>query len=113
MPFVGKGNLGFDLNEQHISCRFVPRNPQAKKTIAALKAIVQQVDTIILATDEDREGEAEWEQYIIGWNEDYFAPALEKAMRGMAAMPRTDKNTPKGNAIAQGKESKTLCPLPF
>jgi DNA topoisomerase-1 len=55
-------------------------------------------------------GQEDWERYIIGWNEDYFAPALEKAMRGMAAIPRSDKIAPKGNAIAQGKESKTLCP---
>jgi DNA topoisomerase-1 len=56
------GNLGFDLNGDRISCRFVPRNPQAKKTIVELKEIVRQVDTVILATDEDREGE------IIAWH---------------------------------------------
>jgi DNA topoisomerase-1 len=58
----GDDNLGFDLNEHHISCRFVPRNPQAKKTIAELKELARQVDTVILATDEDREGE------IIAWH---------------------------------------------
>ena len=58
----GEGNLGFDLNSDRISCRFVPRNPQAKKTIAELKELVKQVETVILATDEDREGE------IIAWH---------------------------------------------
>ena len=58
----GDDNLGFDFNSEHISCRFVPRNPQAKKTIAELKELVRQVDTVILATDEDREGE------IIAWH---------------------------------------------
>jgi len=58
----GEGNLGFDLNRDRISCRFVPRNPQAKKTIAELKELVKQVETVILATDEDREGE------IIAWH---------------------------------------------
>jgi DNA topoisomerase IA/predicted RNA-binding Zn-ribbon protein involved in translation (DUF1610 family) len=55
-------------------------------------------------------GQEDWERYIIGWNEDYFAPALEKAIKGIAVMPRSDKINPKQNAIAQGKESKTLCP---
>ena len=58
----GEGNLGFDLNSDRISCRFVHRNPQAKKTIAELKELVKQVETVILATDEDREGE------IIAWH---------------------------------------------
>jgi DNA topoisomerase-1 len=58
----GEDNLGFDLSGQRISCRFVPRNPQAKKNIAELKELVRQVDTVILATDEDREGE------IIAWH---------------------------------------------
>ena len=58
----GEDNLGFDLRDNRISCRFVPKNPQAKKTIAELKELVRQVDTVILATDEDREGE------IIAWH---------------------------------------------
>lgn len=54
----GDDNLGFELTENnHISCRFVPRNSQAKKNIAELKKLVRQVDCVILATDEDREGE--------------------------------------------------------
>jgi DNA topoisomerase-1 len=58
----GDDNLGFDLNEHSISCRFVPRNSQAQKTITELKELARQVDTVILATDEDREGE------IIAWH---------------------------------------------
>lgn len=58
----GDDNLGFDINKNSISCRFVPRNPQAKKTITELKELARQVDTVILATDEDREGE------IIAWH---------------------------------------------
>jgi DNA topoisomerase-1 len=58
----GEDNLGFDLNSDSISCRFISRNPQAKKTITELKELAQQVDTVILATDEDREGE------IIAWH---------------------------------------------
>ncbi|PSF33340.1 type I DNA topoisomerase [Aphanothece hegewaldii CCALA 016] len=58
----GDDHLGFDLNKDSISCRFLPRNSQAKKTIAELKELARQVDTVILATDEDREGE------IIAWH---------------------------------------------
>ncbi len=58
----GEDNLGFDLTGDRIACRFIPRNPQAKKTISELKELARQVDTVILATDEDREGE------IIAWH---------------------------------------------
>ncbi|ELR99894.1 type I DNA topoisomerase [Gloeocapsa sp. PCC 73106] len=58
----GEDNLGFDLGKDRITCRFVPRNPQAKKTIAELKELARNIDTVILATDEDREGE------IIAWH---------------------------------------------
>ncbi len=58
----GDDNLGFDLTGDRISCRFIPRSPQAKKTITELKELARQVDTVILATDEDREGE------IIAWH---------------------------------------------
>jgi DNA topoisomerase-1 len=58
----GADNLGFDLGKDHISCRFIPRSPQAKKTIAELKELARQVDSVILATDEDREGE------VIAWH---------------------------------------------
>ncbi|WP_013320619.1 type I DNA topoisomerase [Gloeothece verrucosa] len=58
----GDDNLGFDLQSESISCRFVPKNPMARKTISQLKELARQVDTVILATDEDREGE------IIAWH---------------------------------------------
>jgi DNA topoisomerase-1 len=58
----GADNLGFDLDKDHISCRFIPRSPQAKQTIAELKELAKQVDSVILATDEDREGE------VIAWH---------------------------------------------
>ena len=58
----GQDNLGFDLEETQIKCRFIPRNPQAEKTISELKQLVRNVDTVILATDEDREGE------VIAWH---------------------------------------------
>ncbi len=58
----GEDNLGFDLEGGKVKCRFVPRSPQARKTIASLKKLAGQVETVILATDEDREGE------MISWH---------------------------------------------
>lgn len=58
----GEDNLGFELSKNRILCRFIPRNTQAQKIITELKQLVRNVDTVILATDEDREGE------IIAWH---------------------------------------------
>jgi DNA topoisomerase-1 len=53
----GTDSLGFDLGDRTVRCRFVPRGTRGKDTIAQLKAVAQQVNTIVLATDDDREGE--------------------------------------------------------
>jgi DNA topoisomerase-1 len=55
-------------------------------------------------------GRENWERYIIGWNENYLAPALEKAIARIERMPRADKLPPKGSPIAQGKEAQIICP---
>jgi DNA topoisomerase-1 len=55
-------------------------------------------------------GQENWERYIIGWNEDYFAPALEKALKVVEKMPRCDRATQKESSIRQGKESTITCP---
>jgi DNA topoisomerase-1 len=54
----GADSLGFEMNGNRVNCRFVPRDARAKKTIEELKGLVKGVDRVILATDEDREGEA-------------------------------------------------------
>jgi DNA topoisomerase-1 len=53
----GIDSLGFDLTGSTVRCRFVPRGTRGKETIAQLKSAVQQVKTVVLATDDDREGE--------------------------------------------------------
>lgn len=53
----GEDSLGFTLDGSSVQCRYVPRNQQAKETIAQLKAAVRQVQEVVLATDPDREGE--------------------------------------------------------
>lgn len=53
----GIDSLGFELASGKVKCRFVPRGSRGKETIAQLKTAVQNVKTVFLATDDDREGE--------------------------------------------------------
>ena len=53
----GVDSLGFDLTGDRVQCRFVPRGERGKDTIQQLRAAVKQVQTVVLATDDDREGE--------------------------------------------------------
>ncbi|MBD3881862.1 type I DNA topoisomerase [Phormidium tenue FACHB-886] len=53
----GEDSLGFDLQENSVRCRFMARGSRGKETIQTLRSAVQQVKTVVLATDYDREGE--------------------------------------------------------
>jgi DNA topoisomerase-1 len=53
----GEDSLGFDLDGNSVRCRFMARGTRGAETIQSLKATVQRVKTVILATDPDREGE--------------------------------------------------------
>ena len=53
----GVDSLGFDLQGDRVQCRFVPRGDRGKDTIQQLRSAVKQVQTVVLATDDDREGE--------------------------------------------------------
>ncbi len=53
----GEDSLGFDLVGNTVKCRFVPRSEKGAQTISQLQAAVKQVQTVVLATDSDREGE--------------------------------------------------------
>ena len=53
----GVDSLGFDLSENSGRCRFRVRGSRAQETIQNLQAAVNQVKTVVLATDADREGE--------------------------------------------------------
>lgn len=50
-------SLGFEFVGDRINCRWIARDSKAKSTIADLKSAVKQASAVILATDEDREGE--------------------------------------------------------
>src|SRR3990167_5743362 len=51
-----KGNLGVDVEHNFEPKYVIPT--KSKKTVTDLKKTAEKADTIILATDEDREGEA-------------------------------------------------------
>lgn len=53
----GEDSLGFDLGENSVQCRFMARGSRGAETIQTLKAAARQVQTVVLATDPDREGE--------------------------------------------------------
>lgn len=53
----GEDSLGFDLDGQSVKCRFMARGTRGKETIQQLRSAVKQVQTVVLATDYDREGE--------------------------------------------------------
>ena len=53
----GDNSLGFDLGENSVHCRFVARGQRGAKVIKDLRAAVKRVQTVVLATDPDREGE--------------------------------------------------------
>ncbi len=58
----GSGSLGFDLHDNQIDCRYVPRDERAKQTIASLRGAAKIADQVFIASDPDREGET------IGWH---------------------------------------------
>lgn len=58
----GEDALGFDLLDQRIECRYIPRDARGKKVLSDLRQAVKQADAVYIATDPDREGET------IGWH---------------------------------------------
>lgn len=53
----GIDSLGFEFGNRTVRCRFMPRGSRGKDTIDQLKSAARQVKTVVLATDDDREGE--------------------------------------------------------
>ncbi len=58
----GDEHLGFDLVGDHVQCRWEARGSRGKQAIAQLREAAKHAPSVILATDEDREGET------IGWH---------------------------------------------
>ncbi|MEX0272282.1 type I DNA topoisomerase [Leptolyngbyaceae cyanobacterium UHCC 1019] len=58
----GDEQLGFDLVGDQVQCRWEARGSRGKQAIAQLREAAKHAQSVILATDEDREGET------IGWH---------------------------------------------
>jgi DNA topoisomerase I len=58
----GEDALGFDLEGDHVPCRYEARGTRGKQVIQELKQAVKQASQVYIATDPDREGET------IGWH---------------------------------------------
>ena len=89
----GEDSLGFIMDGQNVRCRYIPRSQQAKETISKLKAAVNQVQEVILATDPDREGETiAWHlKEALGLKEPkrvVYTEITEAAVRAAVAKPR-------------------------
>jgi DNA topoisomerase-1 len=54
----GPKNLGFDIKADRIETRYVPRGTRGRQVLAKLRAAVKKSDSVYLAMDPDREGEA-------------------------------------------------------
>ena len=89
----GEDSLGFTMDGNKVRCRYIPRSQQAKETINKLKAAVNQVNEVILATDPDREGETiAWHlKEALGLREPkrvVYTEITESAVRAAVAKPR-------------------------
>ncbi len=54
----GPRRLGFELKEDQVSTRYVPRTGRGRQTLAKLRKAAKGAERVYLATDPDREGEA-------------------------------------------------------
>jgi DNA topoisomerase I len=90
----GEDSLGFDLGEQFITCRYVPRGDRGQQVIQKLRASAKNASEIYLATDPDREGEA------IAWHiaeqlklsnpkRITYTQITEKAVRNALSLPKS------------------------
>ena len=74
------------------------------------------------ALDAIATGEQDWQTYLIGWNQSYFAPAIAKAKSQLVSLPTSIQKLPASAANAarrsstakttptQGQPTKTQCP---
>ncbi|HEY9779019.1 MAG TPA: type I DNA topoisomerase [Leptolyngbyaceae cyanobacterium] len=91
----GEDSLGFTLDKEHnrVDCRYIPRGARGKKILAELRSVVRLAESVVLATDPDREGET------IAWHlaqqlrlknptRVVYTEITEKAVRSAIAHPR-------------------------
>jgi DNA topoisomerase-1 len=54
----GEKNLGFEIANDQVITRYIPRAPRGYQVLSKLRAAAKQADQVYLAMDPDREGEA-------------------------------------------------------
>ncbi|NJO48071.1 MAG: type IA DNA topoisomerase [Oscillatoriales cyanobacterium RM2_1_1] len=76
---TGTQSLGFNLDAQkkRVSCNYITRNSNSKKVLNKLLDAIKNSNQVVLATDEDREGE------FISW---HLWDALNLGNRGIKVM---------------------------
>ncbi len=95
-----KGNLGIDIEHDFQPKYVIPT--KARKNVTELKKEAEEADTIILATDEDREGEAiAWHLVqVLGLNAGYQQSAFSPQPNKKTKKPKAESRKPKA-AIAR------------
>ena len=106
-----KSKLGVDLENNFEPQYVIPT--KSKKTVSKLKAEVKDVDEVILATDEDREGEA------IAWHlaqalnlETVFLDLVGMTYCGSKLFSKSTPSLLLGKSRTWPKEDSTTNPLP-
>ncbi|PSF35765.1 type I DNA topoisomerase [Aphanothece hegewaldii CCALA 016] len=105
----GEDNLGFELTNHGITCRYEPIHTRAQQVIKELKSIAKTCSEVIIASDPDREGES------IGWHLSQvlglknpkrivYQEITERAIRYAIANPRSLNS----NLIEAGKARSCL-----
>lgn len=90
----GNENLGFEITEKSVACRYVANGERGESVIKKLKGLASRADSIWLATDPDREGEAiAWhlQQQICGKKPIHrvtYTQITEAAVKAAIANPR-------------------------
>ena len=90
----GNERLGFEITEQGVACRYVANGERGESVIKKLKGLASRADSIWLATDPDREGEAiAWhlQQQICGKKPIHrvtYTQITEAAVKAAIANPR-------------------------
>ncbi len=91
----GEDSLGFTLdpNRNRIDCHYTPRGARGKKILTELRSAVKQAQSVMLATDPDREGETiAWhlaqQLHLKNPQRVVYTEITEKAVRSALARPR-------------------------
>ncbi len=102
----GEDQLGFDLIGDRVHCRYVPIDSRTKKNLQELKNLAKQANVVVLATDQDREGEGisfhlKKALTLKNYKRVTYNEVTEKAIRQALANPRQLDEDLVGAALAR------------